>query len=96
MTRSQGVLYAAFTGAIALAATNGGTDAAEGYMEKCFGVAKAARNDCATARNACAGTAERDGLGHTFVVVPKGTCEKLLGGNLRPKTEAPSRTGQNP
>ncbi|WP_435104921.1 BufA1 family periplasmic bufferin-type metallophore [Arhodomonas sp. AD133] len=96
MTRAQGVLYAAFAGAVALAATDGGTGAAEGIMEKCFGVAEAGRNDCATARNACAGTAEHDGLGHTFVVVPKGTCEKLVGGSLRPQTDESSEAGQNP
>ena len=30
---------------------------AQGNMEKCYGVAKAGKNDCQTAKSSCAGTA---------------------------------------
>ncbi len=49
--------------------------------EKCYGIAKAGKNDCAskTGGNSCAGQTTKDGQG--FLVVPKGLCDKLVGGN---------------
>lgn len=56
-------------------------------MEKCYGVAKAGKNDCASADGAhsCAGAAATDGSKLEWVTVPKGLCDKLAGGS----TEAP-------
>ena len=51
--------------------------------EKCYGVAKAAKNDCAGSGHACAGQAKTDGSGKEFVKLPKGTCERLVGGSLQ-------------
>ena len=48
-------------------------------MEKCAGIAKAGKNDCGTSKHACAGQAKADG-GEEWVYVPKGTCEKIVGG----------------
>jgi uncharacterized membrane protein len=53
--------------------------------EKCFGIAKAGRNDCQTANSSCAGTSKRDGQGDAWVYLPKGSCEKVVGGSLQPK-----------
>ncbi len=53
--------------------------------EKCYGVAKAAKNDCAGSGHACAGQAKTDGSGKEFVKLPKGTCERLVGGSLTAK-----------
>jgi uncharacterized membrane protein len=53
--------------------------------EKCYGVAKAAKNDCAGAAHACAGQATKDGSTKEFVKLPKGTCERLVGGSLTSK-----------
>ena len=50
-------------------------------IEKCGGVAKAGKNDCATASHACAGQATADG-GKEWVYVPRGTCEKLVDGSV--------------
>lgn len=58
--------------------------AADGAMEKCYGVAKAGKNDCATKSSSCAGTAKEDASKDAFVVMPKGLCEKLAGGSLKP------------
>jgi len=55
-------------------------------QEKCYGVAKAGKNDCAAGTHSCAGQAKTSGDGHDFVAVPKGTCERLNGGSLTPKT----------
>lgn len=53
-------------------------------QERCYGVAKAGKNDCATETSACAGTAKQDFLKSAWVYTPKGTCAKLAGGALTP------------
>lgn len=53
-------------------------------MEKCYGVAKAEKNDCQTATSACAGTAKNDRQKDAFIALPKGTCGKIAGGSLTP------------
>jgi uncharacterized membrane protein len=49
--------------------------------EKCFGVAKAGQNDCAstTGAHSCAGQAKKDMDPMEFKLVAKGTCEKMGG-----------------
>jgi len=54
-------------------------------MEKCYGVVKAGKNDCQTSNSACAGNAEVDNKPSAFIVLPKGTCDKIVGGSLKPK-----------
>ncbi|WP_421999144.1 DUF2282 domain-containing protein [Reyranella sp.] len=51
--------------------------------EKCFGVAKAGKNDCQTANSSCAGTSKKDGQADAWIAVPKGTCDKIVGGSLK-------------
>ena len=53
--------------------------------EKCFGVAKAGKNDCQTKTNACAGHVKTDARGDAWIFVPKGSCDKIVGGSLTPK-----------
>jgi len=50
--------------------------------EKCYSVVKAGKNDCKSGTHKCTGHATKDGEG--FVMVPKGLCEKLVGGSLSP------------
>ena len=54
-------------------------DAAAPEKEKCFGIAKAGKNDCAAkdGSNGCAGSMKADG---GWVYLPKGVCEKIVGG----------------
>tara|TARA_R110001583_G_scaffold19886_1_gene77171 strand:+ start:1799 stop:2059 length:261 start_codon:yes stop_codon:yes gene_type:complete len=52
--------------------------------EKCYGVAAAGQNDCATKSSSCAGTSKVDNQGDAFIAVPKGLCDKIAGGNLKP------------
>jgi uncharacterized membrane protein len=66
----------------------GGATAGEGDMDKagsdkqkCYGVAKAGKNDCATSSHACAGHAKADNDPVEWKYVPKGECEKM-GGTL--------------
>jgi uncharacterized membrane protein len=50
--------------------------------EKCFGVARAGKNDCQTKYSSCAATAKKDNQRDAWLTVPKGTCEKIVGGSL--------------
>lgn len=51
-------------------------------VEKCYGVAKAGKNDCAAkdGSNSCAGRSTKDSDPSQWVYVPKGLCDKLVGG----------------
>ncbi len=55
-------------------------------MEKCYGIAKAGKNDCAAGPGtSCAGSSKTDGQKDAWMYVAKGTCEKIVGGSLEPK-----------
>ena len=71
------LLRTALVGAIAL----GSTAAAETPppVEKCFGVAKAGKNDCQTATTSCAGSARQDRQPDAWIYVPNGTVGSLNG-----------------
>ena len=49
-------------------------------LEKCYGVAARGKNDCAEGAHSCVGQATRDRDPESFVLVPKGDCQKLAGG----------------
>ncbi|SIT51201.1 conserved exported hypothetical protein [Paraburkholderia piptadeniae] len=52
--------------------------------ERCFGIVRAGRNDCGTAKHACAGRAPRDAAGDEWLLLPAGTCSKIADGAIRP------------
>lgn len=56
--------------------------------EKCYGVAKAGQNDCASANGAhsCAGQTKQDNSPLDWKFVAKGSCEKM-GGKLMAPTK---------
>ncbi len=54
--------------------------------EKCYGVAKAGKNDCAGQAHACQGQSKKDGDAKEWVKLPKGTCERIVGGTLTAKS----------
>ena len=51
-------------------------------MEKCSGIVKAGKNDCGTSKSSCAGTASADRDPDTWILVPKGTCDRIAGGHV--------------
>lgn len=53
--------------------------------EKCYGVAKAGKNDCASGAHSCAGQAKKDNDLNDWKYVAKGTCEKMGGKLTAPK-----------
>ncbi len=58
------------------------TSATSQQNEKCYGIVKAGLNDCATTTQSCAGSATKDNQSDAFIFLPKGTCEKIVGGSL--------------
>ncbi len=74
IARIAGLAFAA-SAVAGLAATPAAAQKQE--MEKCYGVAKAGKNDCAAGPGtSCAGTSTRDYQGNAWKLVPKGTCTK--------------------
>jgi uncharacterized membrane protein len=69
-------------GAAAFAAPTYAADKPD--QEKCYGVAKAGKNDCAGPAHACQGQSKETASKKDFIAVPKGTCERLVGGSLQP------------
>lgn len=54
--------------------------------EKCYGIAKAGKNDCAsTGNNSCAGTSKANADPRAWIYVPAGYCERIVNGSLTPK-----------
>ena len=82
MTSKTAILAAAVSSLLVVSATAFAAD--EGNSEKCYGVAKAGKNDCAGAAHACAGQGNKDSSPKEFIKLPKGTCERVVGGSLTP------------
>jgi uncharacterized membrane protein len=78
MNPTRIAIASALAAAIALPATV----QAQGNTEKCYGISKAGKNDCQTANSSCAGTSKKDAQADAWIAVPKGTCEKIVGGKL--------------
>jgi|TARA_B110000259_G_scaffold188489_1_gene248147 uncharacterized membrane protein len=69
---------------IAMVITAESALAAKKDMEKCYGVSKAEKNDCADklGKHSCAGQSATDSNKSEWVYLPKGVCNKLVGGEL--------------
>jgi uncharacterized membrane protein len=69
---------------LGLATGNAMADDKKMDMDKCFGIAKAGKNDCSSNKSAhsCAGQSTKNNDPMDFVAVPKGTCDKIAGGQL--------------
>jgi uncharacterized membrane protein len=84
------IIQAALAGVLALGALSASSvQAAEAKeTEKCFGIAKAGQNDCATSKtpHACATLSKIDNDPQDFKFVPTGTCEKI-GGTKEPRSK---------
>ena len=103
MNTKNAMLAAAVGSLFTLGAAQGAL-AADGATEKCYGVAKAGRtdggtsrrgrgakagmNDCGTSKHGCGGKAATDGDKAEWIKVPKGTCEKIVGGSLESSEKA--------
>jgi uncharacterized membrane protein len=75
------LVAAAVSGAVAISTQS--AQAAD--SEKCYGVAKAGKNDCKTDSHSCAGMSKADKDAASWIQVPAGSCEKISGGSTTPK-----------
>lgn len=48
--------------------------------ERCYNVARAGKNDCATSQHSCASQSMMDRDPEAFIMLPKGLCERIVGG----------------
>ena len=86
MNKRQAIIAAAL--ATVCAASAGLASAADKpAQEKCYGIAKAGQNDCATANgsHSCAGQSTADNGANEWKYVAKGTCAKAGGKAAAPK-----------
>lgn len=62
----------------------------EDGFEKCYGIAKAHKNDCTSKgnRHACATMGSKDADPNEWIKLPIGLCEKLVGGSIKPEDKA--------
>jgi uncharacterized membrane protein len=81
------VCIAGFGAANAASHTAAAPAASAGEKEKCYGIAKAGQNDCASANgtHSCAGQSKQDMHAGDWKFVAKGTCEKMGGKMAAPK-----------
>lgn len=78
------IFTAAIAGAFAVTALGlSQVQAQDDDLEKCYGVVKAGKNDCAGPGHTCQGQAKADADPNEFVLVPAGTCERLVNGVVR-------------
>jgi uncharacterized membrane protein len=89
MNKRQVVIATAVAAALSMPLTSmaqyGPAPKPQFTAEKCYGVAKAGRNDCQTSNSSCAGTSKRDNQGDAWIYMPAGTCGKIVGGSTEPK-----------
>lgn len=89
-TKTKAALSALLLTSLAAGAATAANAQAAKPMEKCYGVAKAGKNDCkAGAGTSCAGTSHINYQGDAWKLVPAGTCTKIKTpkgfGSLTPK-----------
>jgi len=79
-------IAAAIAGPSLISAQGGPAPQPSFQAEKCYGIAKAGKNDCAsTGNNSCAGTARANADPRAWIYVPAGYCERIVNGSLTPK-----------
>lgn len=60
--------------------------AKDAKMEKCYGVVKAGKNDCASVKkggHSCAGAATVNADKSEWILLPEGTCDRLVNGSTK-------------
>ena len=83
----QSVIAAFLTITTSQSAFSASSNITDAPTEKCYGISKAASNDCATATASCAGSAKKDNEPDAFLLMPKGLCDKIVGSHLKPNSK---------
>ncbi|MEO0062279.1 MAG: hypothetical protein RLZZ08_839 [Pseudomonadota bacterium] len=81
------MMLAALAIACGMSASTATHGAEPAKTEKCYGIAKAGQNDCASKNgsHSCAGQAKKDNDPNDWKKVPAGTCQKMGGKTASPK-----------
>ena len=79
--KANKIWVATAVAAIVSAGINANAVAKPPPMEKCAGIVKAGKNDCGSGINGCAGQ-DKTGSPNSWIYVPKGTCDKIVGGRV--------------
>ena len=79
-------LAAAVAAPTPVAAQAGPAPAPSFKAEKCYGISKAGKNDCAsTGNNSCAGTSKVNADPKAWVFVPEGYCDRIVNASKTPR-----------
>ncbi|MGB7740579.1 MAG: DUF2282 domain-containing protein [Steroidobacteraceae bacterium] len=81
-------IAAAIGSLLAVGIANAGNEEGKDAKVKCYGVAKAGKNDCATASHSCAGSSKKDNDPTEWKKMPQAECEKA-GGKVGDDTKKP-------
>lgn len=79
---ASGAVAMAMSMAVVSVEASAGDDDKAKKKEKCYGVVAKGHNDCATSAHSCAGQAKVDGDSEEWMYLPKGHCERIVGGSL--------------
>lgn len=84
MSKQSSMVHLAISSVLALtgAALTSTAMAGDGNQEQCAGIVKAGKNDCATSTNDCHGHVTSDRNTEAWIYVPKGTCDRIVGGHV--------------
>lgn len=81
--QNSAVIIAAVGAALASLYTNTDWLSGKGQteeFERCYHIARAGKNDCATSKHSCAAQATIDSDPEEFIMLPKGLCKCITGG----------------
>ncbi len=79
MSNRNAIFQSAVAGILVLGLAQVADAQDTGSKEKCYGIAKAGKNDCGTPRHTCAGKSTRDNSPEDWKYVTKGTCAQAGG-----------------
>jgi len=93
MRKHDSLLRLALSGALVLSSATAAPAAiaASDDKEQCAGIVKAGKNDCATRTNDCHSHVTVDSSPDAWIYVPKGTCDKIVGGHVVQVKEPPPK-----
>jgi uncharacterized membrane protein len=83
MKTKTALISTAVTSLLAFGVVNLAQAADDANTEKCYGIAKAGKNDCASNGHACSGQSKTTADKKDWIKVPTGTCERIVGGSTK-------------
>lgn len=88
---TQSIVSAVVSVAVMGSASTANAEEKKMTMEKCYGIVKKGMNDCGANNHPCQGQSPKDSDPNEWIFVPTGTCEKIVGGKLKPEESQPKQ-----